>query len=260
MLERELQKKLVIPKLARPIDKWLMSEDTWLARGLKIISPLEGAGYRVSKVKRRADFTLALAISTAAAIPAGIILFASSLQKPLGHPFYSQERVKDRNRNINIIKFRTMPPGSDADLIGAMQKTRSFAPEKDPRVNGVGKIIRAYELDELPQLLQVIKGDIALVDIRSAAPYVFDNIKKNRPELYQEWEPAVFEGPTGLDSANSAFNAVNRKDDLLRLHYDIWYARKASLGLDLFILWRTGIRMAAKVEEKVRGLDTGSTI
>jgi len=235
------------------IERWLRREDTWLAKGLRRINSLEGAEYRISRTKRATDLAIALPMATLASIPTGALFVASAIQEPIGHPFYKQERKKSRTQTTKITKFRTMRMNSDNDPNSTLTHSAEYSPESDPRNTRLGKVLRAFEFDELPQLFEVISGELSLVDIRSMATPDFNIVKEFKPDIYDEWETAYFEGTPGLFSLNSAVNK-DRKHVLKRQHFDLFYAEHASLGLDLFILYRTGIRMMRKAEQKIRCL------
>lgn len=235
------------------LEAWLRREDTWLAQGLRRVNPLEGAEYRISTGKRVVDLSIAAPAAIISSAPAGVILLASSLQKPPGNPFYRQERRKTRDSNVEITKFRTMRMGSDQQPDDALKFSGEYSPEEDPRNTRLGKILRAFELDELPQLFEILLGKLSLVDIRSMAEKDFLVVEGHKPKTYKEWGSAYFGGTPGAFSLNTAMNE-DRKHVLKRQHYDLFYARHASLGLDLFILFKTGLRMFRKAEQKIRRL------
>lgn len=232
-------------------DRWLRDETTWLARGLKRIIPFEGLEYRQSTQKRVFDFAIALPSCGLAILPTGIILIANALENPIGHPFYMQERVKTKGENVAITKFRTMEQNSDKNPDTLLVYSGNYSPEEDPRNTRFGRILRAFEFDELPQLFEVLFGKLSLVDIRSVAPEDIRVVQHNRPNTSSEWETALYAGRLGLFSLNSAENKVNRKHILKRQHYDLLYARKASLGLDLYILYKTVRRMVRKASQRL---------
>ncbi|MFZ5366546.1 MAG: sugar transferase [Patescibacteria group bacterium] len=248
----------ITPNFTTRIDQWLRREDTWLAKGLKRINSLEGAEYRISKTKRVTDVAIALPMATLASLPTGIFLVATTIQKPIGYPFYWQERRKTRDQTIKITKFRTMRMKSDSDPNLTLTHGAEYSPEDDPRNTRLGKILRAFEFDELPQLFEVLSGKLSLIDIRSMATPDFNIVREHRPETYEEWENAYFEGIPGVFSLNSAMNK-DRKHILKRQHFDIFYAEHASLGLDLFILYRTGLKMIRKASQKL-GLTGGKSV
>ena len=236
-------------KLATKVDRYLRKEDTLLAKAIKGVCSLQREEYRNSPQKRGFEFVITTPVAVLT-IPVVEILGAAAKMEDGGSMFFLQERVGKDGELVEIKKIRTMREGSDnvEDPIAIAPKND---PETDPRNTKLGEKIRAYEIDEFPQFLQILKGEISLVDIRSAPQYVIDYIKKNRPDTFDEWYKAYQEGTPGLLSLRSALSN-DRKNDLKRHHYDVLYARKASLGLDLFIIYRTGLRMLRKVEQKLK--------
>ncbi len=241
-------------KYAARADAWLHREDTWLARGLHRASPTTGAEYRNSRAKRAAELAVTIPAAVLAAAPAAAIYAANIFQKPFGHPFYRQMRQSGPEETVDIIKFRTMPFGCDTDLTNtSLTITAQNAPENDPRATRFGKVLRTFEADELPQLYQVLKGDLSLVDLRITTPTDINTVRNLRHDIYEQWLKNYFDGLPGLVSLNSVLNS-SRKNVLKRSHLDNFYARHASLGLDLYILYRGAERMARKAEQKFRHL------
>jgi len=221
-----------------------------LARSLRAISPTKGHEYRESRAKR----ALELVIATPAALATSPLMGSLAMAKRLedgGSAFYVQERVNSVGESVGVVKIRCMREDADSNLGANLTHAVQFGEDKDPRNTRLGSFMRKFELEELPQLWQVVRGDISLVDIRSAPQYVFDHLHKECPDWVGEWEKAYLEGEGGLFSLNSAISN-QRKDDARRYHFDMLYSRKASLGLDLFVLYRTGLRMADKLASKVR--------
>ena len=156
-----------------------------------------------------------------------------------GPAFYRQERVGLAGKRFQILKLRTMRTDND-DSEHRQAAERWFAGHAngngykslaDPRITRVGRFLRRYSLDELPQLVNVIRGDMSLVGPRPAIPYEL--------ELYQ---PAYFgrqqvpPGMTGLWQV-SGRDRISAAD---MMEIDLRYVREASLWLDLKILAKTG--------------------
>ncbi len=229
-----------------PLDRYLRREDTALASLLRLVSGgVQGPDYRHGPGKR----IMEVAISSPAAILAApwiIGLGALATLEDGKAPFFLQERVGKGGKPITIVKIRTMEVPADTTIIPQTAITSRTEPEDDPRNTRLGKLIRAYELDELPQLIQVVMGQLSLIGFRCLPQYVFDYLKIERPNDFDKWETAYLEAPPSLFSLFSAVEK-HRKDNRRRHHYDILYAKKASLGLDLYILTRTGARLLAKI-------------
>ncbi len=241
--------ELVGEGFATRVDRYLRREDTGLARAINCVCSLRGTEWRNSKFKERFELVITTPVAVMS-IPATAMLGVAAKLEDGGSMFFVHERVGQGGEPIGLVKIRTMEPGSDSPE-SALANTSKHEPEDDPRNTKLGKTIRAYELDEFPQFLQILKGDISLIDIRCITQYAIDNIKKNRPTTFEEWNEAYLAGKPGLLNLHSAVNK-HRKDDLKRHHYDMLYARKASLGLDLFIIYRISLRMFRKAEEKIK--------
>ena len=140
-----------------------------------------------------------------------------------GSPIFRQRRVGLAGKEFTLLKFRTMVPDADEYEVAPMEKD-------DPRVTVVGGLLRRTSLDELPQLVNVFRGEMSLVGPRPEMPFIVDN--------YNRWQLRrldVRPGITGL------WQIMGRKD--LPLHenieYDFYYIRNQSLMLDFAILLRT---------------------
>ena len=167
-----------------------------------------------------------------------IIAILIKFDDPKGPIFYSQIRIGKNGHPFKMYKFRSMVVNADKELEkllgqneveGAMFKMKS-----DPRVTRVGKFIRKYSIDELPQLLNVIKGDMALVGPR---PPLKREIKEYTK--YDKQRLLVTPGCTGLWQI-SARNSVGFKK---MVEIDIEYIKKSNILFDSFILFQTLIIM-----------------
>ncbi|MBD1876694.1 sugar transferase [Nodosilinea sp. FACHB-131] len=157
-----------------------------------------------------APLLVAIAIAVRLSSP-GPILFIQERMGKFGQPFY-------------IYKFRTMVDG--AIHFGAGINTF----EGDPRITAVGKILRDYHLDELPQLFNVLRGEMSLVGPR---PLLMSALKTYTPQ--QQQRLLMLPGMTAWEAVKGGLD--NSLNDRLRL--DVWYVEKWSLGLDLWILLLT---------------------
>jgi polysaccharide biosynthesis protein PslA len=165
------------------------------------------------------------------------IAIAIKLTSP-GPVFFSQPRYGYRNRRFRIYKFRTMYTHL-ADGTGVHQTTRG-----DPRITAVGRILRHTSLDELPQLLNVMKGDMSLVGPRPHVPGMLAG-----DFLYEELVPYYFQrhavrpGITGLAQVSGCRGSTSDgKIAIARIDYDLDYIATASLWLDAKIILRTVAR------------------
>lgn len=235
--------------LATRVDRYLRQEGTVIAKILKTISPAFGTEYRRSKFKHTAEVLIATPLALTTLPIMGALTIAKKLEDG-GSAFYVQKRVDEKGKSVPVIKIRCMRMDADSDLWANLKNAAEYGEENDPRNTRLGSLMRKYELEELPQLWQVIGGQISLVEIRAAPQYVMDYMQDRNPINYPLWQEGYFLGKPGLFSLNSAVNP-KRKDDAKRHHYDLLYARKATLGLDLFILYRTGMRMLQKLGQKL---------
>jgi exopolysaccharide biosynthesis polyprenyl glycosylphosphotransferase len=152
-----------------------------------------------------------------------------------GPVFFRQYRYGYRNRFFNIYKFRTMRVDA-CDNAGVKQTV-----ERDPRVTAVGRLLRKTSLDEIPQLINVIKGDMSLVGPR---PHVPGMLAANM--LYEDLVPYYFQrhtarpGITGLAQISGCRGStVEPGTAIARIDYDLDYIEKWSLRMDLMIIVRT---------------------
>jgi len=151
-----------------------------------------------------------------------------------GPVFYLSERFGKNAKRFKMIKFRTMVKGADQKQQALRDQSEVDGPifkmRHDPRVTRMGRFLRKYSLDELPQLINVLKGDMSLVGPR---PFPVDQIE--REDLRQFRRMGVRPGITGL------WQIKGRSDVSFRrlLRWDIWYIKNWSFLLDMSILWNT---------------------
>ncbi|WP_395344623.1 TIGR03013 family XrtA/PEP-CTERM system glycosyltransferase [Ningiella sp. W23] len=142
---------------------------------------------------------------------------------------YRQQRVGKDGRLFDILKFRSMRP--DAEKDGA-----KWASKDDNRVTAIGAFIRKYRIDELPQLINVVRGDMSFIGPRPERPEFVEKLIKEVP--YYEQRHNVKPGLAGWAQLNYPYGA-SVKDSLEKLKFDLYYVKHQSLLLDLLILVRT---------------------
>jgi len=147
-----------------------------------------------------------------------------------GSVFYRQKRVGVNGSAFDLYKFRSMIP--DAEKVGGAQ----WARQGDQRVTRVGKVIRKYRIDELPQLINVVKGEMSLVGPRPERPEIVAELRKNIP--YYEDRHHVKPGITGWAQINYPYGSCEQ-DALEKLQYDLYYVKHNSVLLDIAILLQT---------------------
>ncbi|MBF7072150.1 TIGR03013 family PEP-CTERM/XrtA system glycosyltransferase [Glaciecola sp. MH2013] len=143
--------------------------------------------------------------------------------------FYKQERVGKDGKLFNILKFRSMRP--DAEKDGA-----KWATKNDNRVTSIGNFIRKYRIDELPQLLNVLKGEMSFIGPRPERPQFVQQLVKEVP--YYNQRHNVKPGLAGWAQLNYPYGA-SVKDSLEKLKFDLYYVKHQSMLLDILILIRT---------------------
>lgn len=147
-----------------------------------------------------------------------------------GGIFYGQERVGRNGKVFRIYKFRSMRADAEADT-GAV-----FSQKGDPRVTRVGRLMRKTRLDELPQLINILKGDMSLVGPRPERPEHIKRLTEKIP--FYRTRLIVRPGLTGWAQVRYGYGSSD-EDALVKLQYDLYYIRHQSLILDLNIMVRT---------------------
>lgn len=161
-------------------------------------------------------FTLPVLVLTAIAI---------KLESP-GPVFYKQERMGLNGKTFNIFKLRSMR--TDAEKNGPQ-----WAAKNDPRVTRVGKFIRKTRIDELPQLINILRGDMSLIGPRPERPMFTEEFEKEIPGFKKRL--LVKPGLTGWAQVNGGYEATPAE----KFEMDMYYIRNQSLKLDMKILLRT---------------------
>lgn len=225
--------------LAVDVYSYGIEEDGGTAENeLKLVlrRPMTSAGLVLKGLE---DFCLGAVLTIFFAPLMAFIALAIKLDSP-GPVFFKQKRHGYRHREIQVFKFRTMR--TDRLDYGCAQQTR----RDDPRVTRVGQFLRKSSLDELPQLLNVIRGEMSLVGPR---PHAITMLTARR--LSHEIVPhyanrhCVKPGITGWAQVNGCRGAMDVEDDLVnRVKYDMEYIAKWSVVFDFYILFKTIFHLA----------------
>jgi exopolysaccharide biosynthesis polyprenyl glycosylphosphotransferase len=147
-----------------------------------------------------------------------------------GPIFYSQERAGYRGRTFRILKFRSMH--SDAERTG----DGVWVSKGDARVTRIGRLLRAMHLDELPQVLNIVRGEMNLIGPRPERPdYVTELAKQNH---FYNYRLSVKPGLTGWAQVKYGYG-ISEQDELVKLQYDLYYIKHQSFLLDVCILLKT---------------------
>lgn len=186
-------------------------------------------------LKRLFDLTVA-SVLTLLLLPFFLVIAVAIKLNSPGPVFFKQTRVGKNGRHFTCLKFRSMVVNAEAKLKELKKlneaKGHIFKIKNDPRITKVGRWLRRYSLDELPQLFNVIKGEMSLVGPRPPLPSEVAN--------YNEWEQqrlAVKPGMTGYWQIYGRAKDIFDFEEVVKM--DLFYIENWSLTLDLYILWRT---------------------
>lgn len=203
----------------------LMLNDRWflMSGGFDML------GSRFYKAVKRAFDFVAASLILLVSLPCSIII---SLLVPLtskGPVFFTQERLGAEKRPIKIIKFRTM-------VHNAEENGPQWAQNDDGRVTKLGKILRKTRLDEIPQLINVLKGEMSLIGPRPEREYFVNQLTEKMP--FYSLRFFVKPGLTGWAQVKFRYGS-DEMDALEKLRYELFYIKNQSLALDVRILLNT---------------------
>lgn len=176
-------------------------------------------------IKRATDILFSILLSVIA-VPVGLITSIIIKMESPGPVFYRQKRVGHYNQEFEVIKFRSMR--NDAEKNGAQ-----WASKNDDRVTKFGKFMRKTRIDELPQLINVFKGEMSLVGPRPEREVFINDLEKEIP--YYRFRHAVKPGITGLAQVKYPYGA-SVEDAVWKHKYDVYYIKHQSFTLDMKIL------------------------
>lgn len=179
--------------------------------------------YRI--IKRLIDFFLSIVLLIPA-IPICLIGAILIMLETKGNPLYTQERVGLNGEKFTIYKLRSMY--SDAEKDG-----HKWAEKEDSRITKVGSIIRKTRIDELPQLINIIRGEMAIIGPRPERPEFIEEFLKEIPDFNDRL--AVKPGITGWAQVNGGYELSPKE----KLKYDQYYIEHEGLKLDTLILFKT---------------------
>ena len=150
-------------------------------------------------------------------------------QKTLWPILYRQERVGENGKIFRLLKFRSMAQNAEAN--GPV-----WAGKDDGRVTRVGQWIRKFRLDEIPQMVNVLKGEMSFVGPRPERPFFVEQLRKEIP--YYDQRLVVKPGITGWAQIKYEYGA-SKEDALEKLKYDLYYIKNLSPLFDLVIIFET---------------------
>lgn len=228
---------VVIPDLLEAPSLWVTPRDFLGVLGLELSSNLLSPLARGFKwVSEFAVVILALPLWLPLIGLISLLVWAQDRKSP----FFLQERVGRLGRLFRTIKFRTMRPNAEEELQRVIQDDpmlaqewgRGFKLRNDPRVTRVGALLRKTSLDELPQLINVVKGDMSLVGPRPLPPYHAEKLPARVRNLRERVRPGI----TGLWQVSGRSDAGGIEG---MERWDSYYVRNWSIWLDVVVLVRT---------------------
>ena len=184
---------------------------------------------RYGRIKRVVDIVIAAIGTVVLALLLPFVLVGNLLGNR-GPLFFRQERVGKNGELFDIVKLRTMRPPDRGEL--ANEWTR----KDDPRITAFGGFLRRTHLDELPQTINILRGDLSVVGPRPEQPQYVAELKEKLP--FYDLRHLVRPGLTGWAQVKYGY-AGDERDALEKLQYEFWYLRHQSLRLDLRTLGRT---------------------
>ena len=156
-----------------------------------------------------------------------------------GPILFKQDRIGKDGKVYQIYKFRSMRVGAE--------KSGVYSDNKDPRVTGIGRFIRATRIDELPQLFNILKGDVELIGPRPPLTY-----HPWKWEEYSDFQKRMFEvrpGITGWAQTHGRKDVEWNK----RIELNVWYVDHVSFGLDFKIFWLTIFKILTNADNENKG-------
>lgn len=196
-----------------------------------VVLPIDGSSIfnPYPTFKRMIDILLSLVGMSVFLLLLPFLALIIKLDSP-GNIFYWQERTGLNGRSFRIYKFRSMRSNAEAET-GAV-----FSKEGDPRITRIGWFIRKTRLDELPQIYNILRGDMSIVGPRPERPEHVKRLTEKIP--FYRTRLVIRPGLTGWAQVRYGYGSTD-EDALIKLQYDLYYIRHQSLALDLNIMVRT---------------------
>jgi lipopolysaccharide/colanic/teichoic acid biosynthesis glycosyltransferase len=188
------------------------------------VESLHGA---YAPLKRTIDIVLAIVGSALCLVLAPVVLIGNVIANR-GPIFFRQERVGWHGEPFRILKLRTMTPGA-VDVSG-------WTSEEDPRITGFGRLLRRMHIDELPQVINIFRGELSVVGPRPEQIGYARQLEERFPFYSARY--LVRPGLTGWAQVKYRYGA-SEEDAYVKLQYDLHYVRHESLATDLRIIWMT---------------------
>jgi len=192
-----------------------------------------GEGFRKSRVilfaKRTCDIILA-SLGLVLSLPLTLVIAVAIKLDSKGPIIYKQERIGEDNQIFEICKLRSMIDSAEAEC------GPTWADDNDCRVTRVGRIIRKFRLDEIPQMWNVLRGDMSFIGPRPERPQFVKELEKIIP--YYLERHSVKPGISGWAQVSYGYGA-SENDALEKLKYDLFYIKNMSIFMDLLIILKT---------------------
>lgn len=194
----------------------------WFIENIK-----EGEKNYFNFTKQLMDFSAALIILAVSLIFWPLIALFIKLTSP-GPVFFYQKRLGKQEKIFKLIKFRTMRTVNN-DLTPTI--------ENDGRITGFGSFLRTTRLDEIPQVLNILKGEMSFIGPRPERPEIAQELEKQIP--FYKTRLLIKPGLTGWDQVSGKYHSPSLTDSLEKLQYDLFYLKRRSIYLDLSIILKT---------------------
>ncbi|MFC7335288.1 TIGR03013 family XrtA/PEP-CTERM system glycosyltransferase [Rhodocista pekingensis] len=188
------------------------------------------AGEGVAAAAKRVLDLVAASLLLLLTLPLMLITAAAIRLEDGGPVFYRQERVGRHGRSFMLIKFRSMRVDAEKDGVAR------WAVSRDPRITLIGSLIRPIRVDEIPQVLNVLRGEMSFVGPRPERPAIVAELEQRMPAY--AWRHIVKPGITGWAQVNYPYGA-SFEDSREKLKYDLYYVKNRSLMMDLLIILQT---------------------
>jgi len=214
----------IVPEL---YEMFLSETDGEDVNGLPLVEVMGAPIYGANEVIKRLIDIIVSSVTLLLLLPLILLIMLVIKMESKGPVLFSQERVGKDGKIFSLHKFRSMTKDAEKYTGPVMAKTN------DRRITKFGRILRKTRFDEIPQLINVLKGDMSLVGPRPERPFFVEQFKKEIPGYVQRLQ--VRPGVTGLAQVHSTYDISARS----KLRYDLLYVRKHSLFLDLEIILRT---------------------
>lgn len=216
----------------------------------KKLLPHKGQEWRESWTKEVTDKLLVLPIALLGLVPASLIPLAIKLDDG-GPIFYKDRRVGKNGQEIFVYKFRSMKIGNDATPESLLYY-QGFDNDNDSRLTKVGRFIRQIDIDEFPQVIQILLGQLALVEFRAIEQNAIDNLENAMSEPnFKKWLTKKLIGKQGVyDPSIGKIN--NPRSDLEKIPFQLDYAENASLIKDLEIYMFINMSILKKITKKIK--------